>query len=385
MPTPRYRLLLSWLSLVLMVAFWTAVSAAPLPVPRPPALTAHGYILVDFQSGAILGEANADERMEPASITKLMTAYALFHELRSGKIKLTDKVTISEHAWRTQGSRMFVEVGKQVSVENLIQGMIVQSGNDATVALAEQVAGSEPVFADLMNRYAQQLGMKNTHFVNSTGMPDPQHYTTAHDITILASAIIREYPEYFKWDSQREFTYNGITQHNRNMLLWRDSSVDGMKTGHTESAGFCLVATAKRDNRRLIAVVLGSKSEKSRADESLALLNYGFRFFETHKLYGAGQPLTQAHIWKGAVDKLPLGLTRDLYVTLPRGQYAQLKASLKLPAKLVAPASKGQTYGTLHVDLGDKMLLEKPLVALQDMPEGGLWQRLIDAVKMRFE
>ncbi|MHB8471742.1 MAG: D-alanyl-D-alanine carboxypeptidase family protein [Gammaproteobacteria bacterium] len=385
MPTPRYRLLLSWLSLVLMVAFWTALSAAPLPVPRPPALTAHGYILVDFQSGAILGEANADEHMEPASITKLMTAYALFHELRSGKIKLTDKVTISEHAWRTQGSRMFVEVGKQVSVENLIQGMIVQSGNDATVALAEQVAGSEPVFADLMNRYAQQLGMKNTHFVNSTGMPDPQHYTTAHDITILASAIIREYPEYFKWDSQREFTYNGITQHNRNMLLWRDSSVDGMKTGHTESAGFCLVATAKRDNRRLIAVVLGSKSEKSRADESLALLNYGFRFFETHKLYGAGQPLTQAHIWKGAVDKLPLGLTRDLYVTLPRGQYAQLKASLKLPAKLVAPASKGQAYGSLHIDLGDKMLLEKPLVALQDVPEGGLWQRLIDAVKMRFE
>lgn len=384
MPTLRVRWLFSLFSIVALITLQTAHAAAPLPVPQPPALSAHGYILVDFQSGAILGESHADDRMEPASITKLMTAYALFHELRSGKIKLSDKVTISEHAWRTQGSRMFVEVGKQVSVEDLVQGMIVQSGNDATVALAEQIAGSEPVFADLMNRYAQQLGMKNTHFVNSTGLPDPQHYTTPRDITILASAIIREYPEYFKWDSQRVFTYNGITQHNRNMLLWRDPSVDGMKTGHTESAGYCLVATAKRDNRRLIAVVLGSKSEKARADESLALLNYGFRFYETHKLYAAGQPLTQAHIWKGAVDKLPLGLTHDLYVTLPRGQYGQLKAALKLPVKLVAPAVKGQTYGTLHVDLGGKMLLEKPLVALQDVPEGGLWQRLVDAVEMRF-
>lgn len=362
-----------------------ALSAAPLPVPKPPALSARAYLLLDYQSGVVLGEQKADERMEPASLTKLMTAYALFHELKAGKIKLSDKTTISEHAWRTQGSRMFVEVGKQVSVGDLTQGMIVQSGNDATVALAEQIAGSEEIFADLMNRYAQQLGMKNTHFVNSTGLPDPQHYTTARDLSILASAIVREYPEYYKWFSQREFVFNNITQHNRDMLLWRDASVDGMKTGHTDSAGFCLVTSAQRDGRRLIAVVLGTNSEKARADESLALINYGFRFYETHKLYGAGQAVTQAHIWKGASEKLPLGLTRDLYITLPRGQYQQLKASLKLPAKLEAPAVKGQSYGTLHIDLGDKVLMEQPLVALQDVAEGGLWQRLVDSVKMRMD
>ncbi len=373
------------IALLLLFCCSAVLTAAPLPVPKPPALSARAYILVDYQSGVVLGEQKADERMEPASITKLMTAYALFHELQGGKIKLSDMITISETAWRTQGSRMFVEVGKQVSVENLIQGMIVQSGNDATVALAEQVAGSEATFAELMNRYAQQLGMKNTHFVNSTGMPDPQHYTTARDIAILGSAIIREYPQYYKWYSQREFVFNGITQSNRNMLLWRDASVDGMKTGHTDSAGFCLVTSAQRDGRRLVSVVLGTNSEKARADESLALINYGFRFFETHKLYGAGQAVTEARIWKGASEKLPLGLTRDLYITLPRGQYQQLKASMKLPAKLEAPAVKGQSYGTLHIDLGDKVLMEKPLVALQDVAPGGLWQRLVDTVKMRMD
>jgi D-alanyl-D-alanine carboxypeptidase (penicillin-binding protein 5/6) len=373
------------IALLLLFCCSAVLTAAPLPVPKPPALSARAYILVDYQSGVVLGEQKADERMEPASITKLMTAYALFHELQGGKIKLSDMITISETAWRTQGSRMFVEVGKQVSVENLIQGMIVQSGNDATVALAEQVAGSEATFAELMNRYAQQLGMKNTHFVNSTGMPDPQHYTTARDIAILGSAIIREYPQYYKWYSQREFVFNGITQSNRNMLLWRDASVDGMKTGHTDSAGFCLVTSAQRDGRRLMSVVLGTNSEKARADESLALINYGFRFFETHKLYGAGQAVTEARIWKGASEKLPLGLTRDLYITLPRGQYQQLKASMKLPAKLEAPAVKGQSYGTLHIDLGDKVLMEKPLVALQDVAPGGLWQRLVDTVKMRMD
>lgn len=373
------------IALLLLFCCNAVLSAAPLPIPKPPALAARAYILLDFQSGVVLGENNADERMEPASLTKLMTIYALFHELHAGKIKLSDKITISEHAWRTQGSRMFVEVGKQVSVGDLIQGMIVQSGNDATVALAEQIAGSEDIFADLMNRYAQQLGMKNTHFVNSTGLPDPQHYTTARDLSILASAIIREYPEYYKWFSQREFVFNNITQHNRDMLLWRDASVDGMKTGHTESAGFCLVTSAQRDGRRLVSVLLGSKSEKARADESLALINYGFRFYETHKLYSAGQPVTEARIWKGASEKLPLGVARDLYITLPRGQYQQLKASMKLPAKLEAPAIKGQSYGTLHIDLDGKVLMEKPLVALQDVAEGGLWQRLVDSVKMRMD
>jgi serine-type D-Ala-D-Ala carboxypeptidase (penicillin-binding protein 5/6) len=371
------------IAFLFLICCSAVLTAAPLPVPKPPALDARAYILLDYQSGVVLGENNADEHMEPASLTKLMTAYALFHELKAGKIKLTDMVTISEHAWRTQGSRMFVEVGKQVSVENLIQGMIVQSGNDATVALAEQIAGSEDVFADLMNRYAQQLGMKNTHFVNSTGLPDPQHYTTARDLSILASAIIRQYPEYYKWFSQREFVFNNITQHNRDMLLWRDASVDGMKTGHTESAGYTMVTSAQRDGRRLIAVVLGTKTERARADDCLALINYGFRFYETHKLYSAGQTVTAARIWKGASEKLPLGLAQDLYITLPRGQYQQLKASMKLPAALEAPAVKGQTYGTLHIDLGDKVLMEKPLVALQDVAAGGLWQRLVDAVKMR--
>ncbi len=372
-------------ALLFLLCCSAALTAAPLPVPKPPALAARAYILLDFQSGVVLGENHADERMEPASITKLMSAYALFHELHAGKIKLSDMVTISEKAWRTQGSRMFVEVGKQVSVGDLVQGMIVQSGNDATVALAEHVAGSEAVFADLMNRYAQRLGMKNTHFVNSTGLPDPNHYTTARDISILAAAIIREYPEYYKWFSQREFVYNNITQHNRDMLLWRDASVDGLKTGHTDSAGYCLVSSAHRDGRRLISVVLGTKSEKARTDDSQALLNYGFRFFETHKLYSAGQPVTEARLWKGTSEKLPLGLTQDLYITLPRGQYQQLKATMKLPAKLEAPVVKGRSYGILHIDLGDKMLMEKPLVALQDVAAGGLWHRLVDSVKMRID
>ncbi len=373
------------IALLLLCCCSAALTAAPLPVPKPPALDARAYILLDFQSGAVLVENNADERMEPASLTKLMTTYVLFHELHAGRIKLSDMITISEKAWRTQGSRMFVEVGKQVSVENLIQGMIVQSGNDATVALAEQIAGNETTFAELMNRYAQQLGMKNTHFVNCTGLPDPQHYTTARDISTLASAIIREYPEYYKWFSQRVFVFNNITQNNRDLLLWRDASVDGMKTGHTESAGYCLVSSAQRDGRRLVSVVLGTKTEKARANESLALLNYGFRFFETHKLYGAGQTVTEPRIWKGDREKLPLGLAQDLYITLPRGQYQQLKATMLLPAHLEAPAVKGQAYGTLHIELDGKLLLEKPLIALQAVAPGGLWQRLVDSMKMRWE
>jgi D-alanyl-D-alanine carboxypeptidase (penicillin-binding protein 5/6) len=371
--------------LLVILSLSAAPSSAALPVPAAPDIAARSYVLQDFSSGRIFAERNADERMEPASITKLMTAYAVFHELRAGDIKLEAAVTISERAWKMGGSRMFIEVNKQASVEELLQGMIVQSGNDASVALAEHVAGSEEAFAALMNEYAAKLGMKNSHFMNSTGWPDPEHYTTARDIAILAHAIIDEFPEYYKWYSQREFTYNGITQGNRNTLLWRDASVDGMKTGHTDAAGFCLVTSAKRDDMRLITVVLGTSSEKIRADESLSLLNYGFRFFETHKLYTAGQQVTEAKIWKGAVDRLPLGLAHDLYITVPRGQYKNLKAELKLNAVLTAPATQGEPYGAVGISLADEVITEQPLIALQDVPEGSLFKQLLDELYMLWE
>ena len=259
--------------------------------------------MIDHDSGRVLAALEPDSRQEPASLTKLMTAYGVFRALKEGRIKLTDMVTISEHAWKQEGSRMFVEVGKQVSVENLILGMIVQSGNDATVALAEHVAGTEPTFVQMMNTYAKELGMTGSHFTNTAGMPDPEHYVTARDIAVLSSALIHEFPEYYRWYSQREFTYNGITQQNRNGLLWRDPTVDGVKTGHTETAGYCLVASAKRDGMRLVSAVLGTESMKAREDANMALLNYGFNFFETRRLYAAGEPLTTARVWKGASSR----------------------------------------------------------------------------------
>jgi D-alanyl-D-alanine carboxypeptidase (penicillin-binding protein 5/6) len=294
-------------------------------------------------------------------------------------------VTISEKAWRTPGSRMFVEVGKQVSVEDLMQGMIVQSGNDATVALAEYVAGTEDSFAALMNRYAAALGLKGSHFVNSTGLPDPQHYMTAHDIALVAAAIIREFPEYYHWYSQKKFTYNDITQYNRNKLLWRDDSVDGMKTGHTDSAGYCLVTSAKKDDMRLISVVLGTDSEKARADASQALLNYGFRFYETHKLYDAGKQLATARIWKGESDTVSLGLDSPLYATVPRGQYKALAASMTINNRIMAPVSKDETLGNVKVQLGDAVIAEQNLVALQGVGEGSIWHRIVDEALLYFE
>lgn len=384
-----------------LCAWFGALSAAPTPTPTPtptlaaptampipaaPTLSARSHILVDFNSGRVLAAANEDQRIEPASITKLMTEYVIFGELHKGNLKLSDEVTISERAWRTQGSRMFVDVNSRVPVETLLLGVVVQSGNDATVALAEHVAGSEETFAGLMNQHAQRLGMTGTNFMNSTGMPDPNHYTTARDIATLAAALIRDYPEYYgKFHSQKEFRYNNINQYNRNRLLWRDPTVDGVKTGHTESAGYCLVASALRDGMRLISVVIGTKGEETRADESQALLNYGYRFYETHKLYAGNQPLTQARIWKGAADTLPLGLTRDLYVTIPRGQYKQLNASLTVNGGLTAPAAKGAAFGTVKVVLGDTVVVDEPLVALDTVEEGGILRRLKDAVMMWFE
>jgi D-alanyl-D-alanine carboxypeptidase (penicillin-binding protein 5/6) len=360
-------------------------AAAALSVPPPPTVNARAYILMDYDSGQVLAESKADERMEPASLTKLMTSYVIYKELRDGRIKLNDMVTISERAWRMGGSRTFVPVGKKVSVEDLLKGMIVQSGNDATVALAEYVGGSESVFVSMMNQEAKRLGMTGTHFVDSTGMPNPDHYTTARDLAVLTRAIIREYPDHYQLYSMRTFTFNGITQHNRNKLLWRDKSVDGVKTGHTESAGYCLVASALQDNMRLISVVLGTDSEEARAEESQKLLSYGFRFYETHRLYGANQPLSTVRIWKGATEKLPVGLQHELYVTIPRGEYSKLDAQMKLQQPIIAPANKGVPYGSLNVSLEGQTVVVKPLVALQDVAEGGIFQQVVDDIKLWFE
>lgn len=340
---------------------------------------------MDYHSGRVLAASNADERMEPASLTKLMTVYVVFSELKEGNIQLDDLVRVSEKAWRTSGSRMFVEVDKQVSVEELLKGVIIQSGNDASVALAEFVAGDEVAFSQLMNHHAQALGMRSTNFVNATGLPDPNEYTTARDLSLLARALIRNFPKYYEWHSVRKYDYNGITQYNRNKLLWRDNSVDGLKTGHTNSAGYCLVASAKRDGMRLISVVLGAQSEKTRAQDSQALLNYGFRFFETHRLYQAQEPLVKVRVWEGAVPQVDVGLDDDLYITVPRGQYDQLKGNMQLEAAIKAPIEKRQTLGKALINLGEEQIAERPLVSLQTVAEGSLWQRLTDQVRLYFQ
>jgi D-alanyl-D-alanine carboxypeptidase (penicillin-binding protein 5/6) len=363
----------------------SSLQAAALPIPKPPSTGAKAFIIQDFESGRVLAENNSDKSVEPASITKLMTAYVIFNELQAGNIALTDIVTISEKAWRTQGSRMFVEVGKQVSVEDLLQGMIIQSGNDATVALAEFIAGSEETFAALMNKHAEEIGLTGSHFLNSTGLPDTDHYMTAKDIAHLAALVIAKYPEYYHWYSQKEFTFNDITQYNRNKLLWRDDSVDGLKTGYTESAGYCLVTSAKKDNMRLITVVLGTGSANARVDASQALLSYGFRFFETHKLYDAGTQLTSSRVWKGSREIIPLGLDETLYVTIPRGQYKALDASMSIDNRIVAPVSEGQSFGAVLVKLGDDVIADQPLVSLQNISEGSFWQRISDEALLYFE
>jgi len=354
-------------------------------VPAAPELAARGYVLVDHHSGKVLAAKSDAEPLDPASITKLMTAYAVFRALSDSQIKLTDEVPISETAWRTPGSRMFIEVNTRVSVEDLLQGMIVQSGNDASVALAEYIAGTETVFAQLMTQYAREIGMENTTYRNSTGLPAEGHQTTAADIALLASVIVREYPQYYAWYSQREFTYNGITQKNRNALLWRDPSVDGMKTGMTDAAGYCLVSSAKRDGMRLIAVVLGTKSPTARANDSQALLNYGFRFFETRLLYPAGDPVTETRVWKGEQDKTGLGTRQDIYVTIPRGTYDRLEAQLDLPQQVVAPVEATDQLGVLRVSLADQTLAEANLFALNAVPAGSIWQRARDSVLLWFE
>jgi D-alanyl-D-alanine carboxypeptidase (penicillin-binding protein 5/6) len=367
------------------VLWFVGLAQAQIPIPSGPELGARGYVLLDHNSGRILAAKNENERMDPASITKLMTAYVVFRTLRSGQISLNDPVLISEKAWRTAGSRMFIEVGTRVTVEELLQGMIVQSGNDASVALAEYIGGNESIFAQLMNQYAAELGMHNTHYQNPTGLPAKEHFTSANDIARLANRLISEFPEYYQWYSQKEFTYNKITQKNRNALLWRDPSVDGLKTGMTDAAGYCLVSSAKRQDMRLISVVLGTKSPSARAKDSQALLNYGFRFYETRLLYPAGGSVTEARVWKGSTEKASIGLQNDLYVTIPRGSYEQIEAQVDLPLQLIAPVDRATRLGTVRINLNSELLAEANLFSLTPVDEGTLWQITKDSILLWFE
>jgi D-alanyl-D-alanine carboxypeptidase (penicillin-binding protein 5/6) len=379
----RSPFLISFLILGLLTA---SISTAQIrPTPAPPIIGAKSYLMIDSKTGSVLATHEADERLAPASLTKLMTAYVVFHALKRQQIQLTDAVTVSEKAWRTPGSRMFIEVGKQISVQDLVLGMIVQSGNDASVALAEQIAGAESVFAELMNQYAQQIGMASSHFMNSTGLPHDDHYSTARDLATLARAIIQEFPEYYKWYSVKEFTFNDITQPNRNNLLWRDASVDGMKTGHTDAAGYCLVSSAEREGMRVIAVVMGTSSAKARIDGSQALINYGFTFFETRLIYSAGQEVTKTRIWKSASEYSSLGVTDDLYITIPRGSYDALQMIHKVPAIIEAPVAQGQPLAEIVVSLDGKNMATESLRALEDNPQGSLWQRARDGISLLFE
>lgn len=360
------------------------------PTPDAPDIDAHAWVLMDYASGQILAGKAADERVEPASLTKIMTDYVVSAEIAAGRVALDDEVFISEHAWRaggagSDGSTSFLEVNSTVALDTLLRGMIIQSGNDAAIALAEHVAGSEAAFAQLMNAWAERLGMTGTHFVNASGYPADGHYTTAHDMALLSRALIRDFPEDYAISGQKSFEWNGITQHNRNTLLWRDAAVDGIKTGHTRAAGYCLAASAKRDEQRMIAIVMGSSGERARADGAQALLNYGFRFYETHKLYAADEPLARPRLWKGATDTLALGVTEPVLVTVARGQYERLQASLQVPATLVAPFAAGERVGTLRVSLDGKTLAERPLVSLADAPEGGFFGRLTDTVLLLFQ
>ena len=364
----------------------TMAAAAELrPVPAPPIIGAKSYLLVDATTGHELAAHEPDQKLAPASLTKLMTAYVVFQALKRQQIDLADEVTISEKAWRTQGSRMFVEVGSRVAIRDLLLGMIVQSGNDASVALAEHVAGDESVFAELMNQYAEALGMHSTHFVNATGWPDDEHYSSARDLARLARAIIEEFPEYYRWYSVREFTWNDIKQPNRNNLLWRDPSVDGMKTGHTDDAGYCLISSAMRDDMRIIAVVMGTGSANARITGSQALLNYGFNFYETRLVYRAGEEVAKARIWKSAKEYTGLGLLEDLYITIPRGTYDALELTRRLPAVIEAPVAQGQPLAEIVVSLNGEDLLNESLRALDDNPKGSLWQRTRDGVSLWFE
>ncbi len=361
-------------------------AAAASPIPQPPTVDARAYILIDYDSGRVLAEAHADDRNEPASLTKVMTSYAVFAALKDGRLKLADMVPISEHAWRAEGSRTFVQVGTQIPAEVLIKGMLVQSGNDATIALAEKVGGTESAFAQLMNIYAKRIGLKATNFVNSDGLPDPNHFTTARDMAMLSRAVVHDFPQYYQWYGIREFTWNNIKQENRNGLLMRDPTVDGIKTGHTDTAGFCLITSSKRNGMRLISVVMGSPSIKAREDASSALLNYGFTFFETGKVKSRGELILKPHVYKGATDTIAAGSPADLWVTVGKGQLANLHTSVNVKQPLIAPLAAGAVLGDFTVTApAGELIAHAPLVALAADPPGGIWTRMVDSIQLWFK
>ena len=373
---------------LLAVSTFALLTSAHAAVPAPPApnLDAGSYILIDYQSGDVIAQKNADQRMEPASLTKLITAYVVFAALKDGRLKLDDPVTISEDAWRTGGSRTFVKVGSQVPVIDLIKGMIVQSGNDATVALGERVGGTRAGFAQLMNEYAQRLGMKSSHFVDVDGLPDPQHYTTARDLATVSRALIRDFPQYYYIFGMKDFTWNHIKQPNRNGLLWSDTSVDGLKTGHTDEAGYCLIASAKRNGTRLISVVLKAPKWHSREADSEALLNYGFNFFQTEKVATARTPVLKPRVYESASGYAAIGTPADLYVTLPRGKTASITTNAALTqTRLIAPLAAGTVVGQLTVTDGNGQVVgRQPLVTLEAVPAGGLLTRAMDGMRLWF-
>jgi serine-type D-Ala-D-Ala carboxypeptidase (penicillin-binding protein 5/6) len=359
------------------------------PVPPPPDVDGKSWVLMDYATGQILASKDPDLRVEPASLTKIMTDYVVSAEVANGKIHMTDPVTISENAWRsggggTDGSTSFLQLNSQVPLQDLLKGMIIQSGNDAAIALAEHAAGSEQAFAGLMNAYAKQLGMVNSNFENASGYPIANHYTTAHDIAIMSRALIHDFPDDYAISAIKQFEWNGIKQGNRNTLLWRDPSVDGIKTGHTAAAGFCLAASAKQGDSRMIAIVMGASSAKARADSAMALLSYGFRFYETHKLYDSSKPLATPRLWKGVANQLPIGVAADVLVTVKRGDYDKLKAVMDIPATLIAPYTKGQQVGTLRITLAGQPVQAVPLIALSDAPQCGFFGRLWDSIMLWF-
>lgn len=379
--TYRLSLFAVFTTLTLMLAPPSEAQPRPrMPTPEAPQIDASSYILVDFNSGQVIADKNADEQVDPASITKLMTAYIVFSELRAGNVGLDDMVTVSKKAWQAEGSRMFIEVNDQVRVEDLIRGMIIQSGNDASIALAEHLAGGENTFATWMNQHAERLGMHQTHYENATGLTGPTHKSSARDIATLVAALIEEFPEYYRLYSEREFTYAGITQSNRNRLLWRDASVDGVKTGYTKAAGYCLASSAEREGMRLISVVLGTPSMRAREQASESLLNYGFRFFESVQVATQGEAVANAKIWKSSAENVQLGPSQTTFVTVPRGRADDISLKPQLDQRLIAPITAGQQLGALNVSLDDDKLTSVPLVALQAMPLGSLWQRLRDEV-----
>jgi D-alanyl-D-alanine carboxypeptidase (penicillin-binding protein 5/6) len=374
---PSFRLIL-----ILAGVALSSVAVAAVPVPKPPAIDARAYVLIDYQSGRVLAADKSEVQMEPASITKLMTGYAVFRAIKEKRLSLTDNVVISEHAWKAEGSRTFAQVGTSIPVDVLIKGMIVQSGNDATIALAEKVGGTEDAFVQMMNTYAGELGLKNSHFNDSSGLPGPTHYMSAHDIASLSRVLIRDYPDEYKWYSLREFEYGGIKQQNRNGLLARDPSVDGIKTGHTESAGYCLASSAKRGDTRLISVVLGTKSFKAREDASAALLNYGFTFFETVKVKGAGDVILKPEVYKGETDRVTIVPANDVWVTIGRGSAAALKTTATVKEPVIAPIKAGQALGELTISDGKDVIARVPLVAQAAVPEGGWWTRMVDGISL---